>query len=135
MLSVETSGALSDAIEDILSSAFGGNSDAPALETVNIRKVAHFVEFCVLAIIGCFLLLCFDMSVGLRVALAAFGGLFFPICDETIQIFSQRGSSVRDVWIDIAGYTLGCLVATVAVSIKKKVTNKRKNDRNLYEAR
>jgi VanZ family protein len=49
--------------------------------------------------------------------------------DETIQIFSNRGSSVRDVWIDVFGYVAGAvIVAAICLLIayfnKKKTENK-----------
>ena len=41
-------------------------------------------------------------------------GLFIALFDETIQIFSGRGSSVRDVWLDFLGFsTLAALVYAI----------------------
>ena len=43
--------------------------------------------------------------------MAMFYGLFVGVCDEFIQSFSDRTSSVRDVLIDFFGYMTGAVVA------------------------
>ena len=42
-------------------------------------------------------------------------GLFAAFLDETLQLFSGRGSMVADVWLDFAGVVCG--VAAVAAGI------------------
>lgn len=65
-----------------------------------VRKAAHVTEF---------LLLSFFTAL----FLGRYAPLAFPICfaaaflDESIQIFSARGSSVRDIWIDLIGVAIG----------------------------
>jgi len=72
-----------------------------------VRKIAHFAEF---GALGCELaaLLVVRGRVGLQgVANCLFAGLSVAVIDETIQIFSNRGSQVQDVWLDFAGVCAG----------------------------
>ena len=88
-----------------------------------VRKLAHFAEF---ALLGFELLFWFS---GVRekrkemLLLAMAHGLFAALTDETIQLFSARGSQVQDVWLDFAGATTGALAALlITVLIRKKET-------------
>lgn len=47
----------------------------------------------------------------LRAMLACNFGLLIAFMDETIQLFSDRGSQVQDVWLDFAGVVTGVLLA------------------------
>ena len=50
--------------------------------------------------------------------------MMISFVDETIQLFSNRGSLVSDIWIDIAGSVLGMIMAYVLeiiiLAVKKK---------------
>ena len=54
---------------------------------------------------------------------AALSMLFAPIVallDETVQIFSDRGPAISDVWIDVLGYFVAnILVYLIAFLVKK----------------
>ncbi len=75
-----------------------------------LRKLAHFTEFFVLGteamMLGIDLAGCSKKTVGIVFLLCNFCALL----DETIQIFSGRGSAVSDVWIDTAGAVTGILL-------------------------
>ena len=73
-----------------------------------VRKTAHFVEFMLLGIE--IIALLYPIHHGMA-GLVVLCGLFCPLLDETIQIFSHRTAAVADVWLDILGYTVGCLIA------------------------
>lgn len=81
-----------------------------------IRKAAHVTEFAVLAVL---LRLRLDRT-GKRGffttwgCAAAAGGI-----DETIQIFSQRGSQFTDVCIDACGALLGLLLLRLFLRLRK----------------
>ena len=86
-----------------------------------VRKLAHFAEF---ALLGFELFFWFS---GVRekrkemLLLAMAHGLFAALTDETIQLFSARGSQVQDVWLDFAGATTGALAALlITVLIREK---------------
>lgn len=86
-----------------------------------VRKLAHFGEFFVL---GAELLWFFSLSAAetagadgcfdhfpVRPGLTALAhGMFAAFTDETLQIFSGRGSQIPDVWLDIAGAAAGILL-------------------------
>ena len=74
-----------------------------------IRKLAHFTEY---AILGA------ELNVLLRerayrypkaIAVAALTAFL----DETIQIFSNRGPAIADVWIDTAGAAFATLIVFI----------------------
>ena len=73
------------------------------------RKLAHFTEFACLGGLSCGLL-----ATARTVKLHPFfhvwaGGFFAAAIDETIQIFTGRGSQLQDVWLDFAGFSAGLL--------------------------
>ena len=86
-----------------------------------IRKIAHFSEF---AFLG-----------ALLYALRAVNGrpapftlLFFALAcgvtDETIQVFTRRGSSVTDVIIDFCGCVSGMLLFMLLNRLRKYLKQK-----------
>ena len=88
-----------------------------------VRKTAHFCEF---GLLGCELMLLFWLRSGMHfqnACNAAFAALLAAVADETIQIFSGRGSQVQDVVLDFSGALTGILL----VSLVMKLAEKRKN--------
>lgn len=87
----------------------------PASESGNgvfyLRKLGHFSEFLVLGGEISLLLLLYGIPGREGLLLLCSGGLLVPLLDETIQIFSKRNPRVQDLWIDIAGYMTGALLA------------------------
>ena len=90
-----------------------------------IRKTAHFCEF---ALLGAELRLLF-LLLGQRVlqgsANSLFAGLAVAVADETIQIFSHRGSQVRDVFIDAAGVLLGLGAVLLLARLRRRAAGKK----------
>lgn len=122
LLSRETSAGISDGLMESLnriSAALGGpddlftsmrdeDGDGTAEPTSHLlRKAAHVTEFAVLAIL---LRLRLDGAPGRPYMLALLLGGAVGAIDETIQIFSHRGSQLRDVFIDLSGAALGLLL-------------------------
>lgn len=95
----------------------------------HVRKAGHFTEFMVLG--GALeLYLTLKGKKGKEKAMfLALSGLFVPLMDETIQMFNDRGSQVRDIWIDIAGYTCGCLLMLLAIVIVRSFLHGRKEEK------
>ena len=82
-----------------------------------VRKMAHFAEFACLGGLSCGLL----AALG-KVKLHPFfhlwaGGFFVAAIDETIQIFTGRGSQLQDVWLDFAGFSVGLLAVLLVRSL------------------
>ena len=75
-----------------------------------VRKLAHFTEY---GALGCelALLLALQKRVSWQpVVNCAFVAMVVALTDETIQIFTGRGSQVQDVWLDFAGSCTGILL-------------------------
>ena len=95
LLSREASQLLSDSVQSGLIQISGGDTSGKVNSAV-LRKVAHFCEFAALG--GLWALLFREKKKGFFKAF-----LFSAACaalDETIQIFSNRGSSLSDVILD-----------------------------------
>ena len=85
-----------------------------------VRKSAHFCEF---GLLGCELMLLFWLRSGVRfqnLCNAAFAALLSAVTDETIQIFSGRGSQVQDVVLDFSGALTGILLVSLLIQLMGK---------------
>lgn len=80
--------------------------DVESLEHV-LRKMAHFSEFACLGALSCGQLALWrklSLHPVLHVLSAGFAA---AAIDETIQVFSNRGSQLQDVWLDFSGFAVG----------------------------
>ena len=92
-----------------------------------IRKFAHAIEFCVLAIILSAVLNSFKLETKLTIVSTMFIVLLLAVFDEFYQLYIPgRNSNVRDVLIDFVGGIIGISIFYIAPLIKKKLT-KNKN--------
>ncbi len=85
-----------------------------------VRKSAHFCEF---GLLGCELMLLFWLRSGVRfqnLCNAAFAALLSAVTDETIQVFSGRGSQVLDVVLDFSGALTGILLVSLLIPLIEK---------------
>ena len=87
-----------------------------------IRKLAHFAEFFLLGTELSALCLLYGMCSAQGFVNSLSAGLAAAVTDETIQIFSNRGSSVADVLLDFSGV----LAAAAAVWLIYRMKIKRK---------
>ena len=91
-----------------------------------IRKLAHFTEFTVL---GLELRLFFNMVLpvkGLILLINSWiAGTFCALIDEMVQIFSERGPEIADVWLDSSGCMTGVLVMTMIIVLHNKRRRKK----------
>lgn len=127
VLSPEVSGKISAAVGDVMADILGKGDSATTVGGLSIRKLGHFFEYAVLGIFFPLFLTCFVKAMPFRTTLIVSAGLAVPLIDETIQIFSGRGSSLRDVWIDIAGYAVGCAVIHLVLIIVWTFVSNSKN--------
>ena len=67
-----------------------------------VRKIAHVTEFAVLSVL---LVFCFRGQI-IKSAGLGFTAAFL---DESIQLLSDRGALISDVWIDLIGVAAGSL--------------------------
>ena len=124
VLTKEMSGAISHFVADILGGEQGTSDEGHYL----VRKAGHFLEFAFLGAV--FQLFVRELTRdGARRALAsALVGVSVPLIDETIQIFSNRGYALPDVWIDISGYALGVSLAILALGTAHLLRKKGKKE-------
>ena len=87
-----------------------------------VRKAAHFTEFACLGGLSCGLLAATRAVKRHPFFHVWAGGVFAAAIDETIQIFTGRGSQLQDVWLDFAGFSAGLLAVLVvrAVVLRSK---------------
>ena len=107
---------MSGAISHFIADLFGGEQGATEEGHHLVRKLAHFSEFAALGAVFWLLSGEYTKDRAKRAISTAFVGVFVPLSDETIQIFSGRGPALADVWLDAAGYVVGT-VLTVLVLI------------------
>lgn len=93
----------------------GSAPSSPEPEAPNfvqhIRKAAHFAEFSVLGAELALLALLRRRGAGKTALFLCCHAVAAALIDETLQLFNDRHSLVRDVWIDLAGYAAGCAAA------------------------
>lgn len=83
-----------------------------------IRKLAHFSEF---ALLGVLMGWRYRLEKGSITPVLACAGLAVACVDETIQIFSPgRASSLLDVWLDTAGFTVGLALLALVTMLRNK---------------
>ena len=82
-----------------------------------VRKLAHFTEFFCL---GCILALLLPFR-GKSQLLAGGLGMLSGFIDETIQVFSGRGSAIVDVWLDFSGAAAAILI----LALIRRIWNRR----------
>lgn len=80
-----------------------------------VRKIAHAVEFCVLALI-----ISIDWKKPVRAFYAGFTLAFF---DESLQVITGRGALITDIWIDLIGVGIGTLIGWIIT--RKQVVKER----------
>ncbi len=130
LLSPEASESVSRWAGEMLSTLLGAGDGTSMVGGISVRKMGHFCEFFALGAVTWFFLRCLISDKSLRSPLTAFLALFVPLLDETIQIFSGRGPSIKDVWIDIAGFSAGTAAVILLYfggsAVVKKIKFKRK---------
>ena len=117
------SGMVANFIEPLFEALFGEGHGIDV--DFIVRKAAHFTEFCVLAVFCA----CLANSLKKRFGYPLLGYTLFyllavAVCDEFIQSFTGRGSSVRDVLIDFSGAAFGVGAVCAVCAIKKYVSRK-----------
>ena len=92
-----------------------------------VRKLAHVTEFTALGAVIALLLLGGRAITGRRVSLAFAFGLTAAFFDESIQMFSDRGDQIRDVWIDLLGVSLGTGLILLALWLYRRCQGRRRS--------
>ena len=127
----EESQQTSDKVEQIIEPIIPSDTPVGGYVHNNIRKIAHFVEFFALGTeVGLYVMFFHRKFKFMGLSL-----LFAPIValiDETIQIFSDRGPAISDVWIDVLGYFVAALaiymIGFLTIKIRGAVVHTRASD-------
>lgn len=113
------SGAISDWFGAVLSHIFGSELDTTHGHGV-LRKLAHGTEYLVLGVELCLLLIPEKPWTTL-----ALSGVMAALTDETIQLFvPERCGQIKDVWIDLGGFTVGVLLCLLVRFCYQRKTEK-----------
>lgn len=118
----EQSAAQSGVIEEIVDKIIPDEVPVKNLIIENIRKIAHFSEYGLLGIeVILYIFLFLRKRIYLYAPLSPLCAAFVGFIDESIQMLSNRGPMISDVWIDIGGFvtfallSLGVLYAALGV--------------------
>ena len=116
--------AESDAVSDFVGDIIPEDTRAGEFIQDNIRKLAHLFEYMALGLWVSLYVYIFMRK--RRIIAASYAlALFVALIDETVQIFSLRGASVLDVWLDFFGFSISAVlvytVHLVTQSLKKRV--------------
>lgn len=117
----EKSSEQSGAIGGVLAEIIPPETELGGFLQKYLRKIAHFTEY---GLLGIELALMCVFFIKHKIAFAL-GSLFFAgtvaLVDETVQIFSERGPTVSDIWIDIGGFLFFSALAYLVLALIKFV--------------
>ena len=108
----EESGAVLALLRPLLGPLIGEENVTQHL----VRKLAHFGEFFCLGIV---LALRFPFRLKSQL-LAGGSALLAGLIDETIQLFSDRGPAITDVWLDFSGATAAILLLALLRALLRR---------------
>lgn len=126
----EQSSRVLEVIEELFST--------PQLDTETaqhiVRKAAHVAEFALLGLVMALFLIFTGKAFRQNLVTVLFIGLISAVVDETVQIFSLRGSQVMDVWFDVMGLLLGMVTMLFLRGIWRRLARKREYVNNRLPA-
>lgn len=109
--------------EEVVEPIYETITGKPELD-FDVRKLAHVIEFTVLGL-EVSLLFCFD-NLFLGIAKTYAFCALIAFLDETIQILSNRGPMIQDVWIDLIGVSIGLIIGFISILSFKHLYTKKK---------
>ena len=128
LLPPDVSGKISGAVGEILAGILGEGDANQTVGGLSVRKMGHFVEFFAFGVVMIWLSKVWFKKTYFVYSFVAFIGLLIPVIDETLQIFSDRGSALTDVWIDVCGYVVGVALACTVIFLLKNLKYRVKNN-------
>lgn len=113
--------------------AFSSNGDckykASKLNFI-IRKIAHGLEFLLLATVFSVFLSTLGLNLREIITYSLFTVLFLAVMDEFYQLYiPSRYSSVKDVLIDFTGGFVGTILTCICINIFKEIRRKKERQR------
>lgn len=122
--SAESSGETYSTIKTFFDGVFG--EGVLPITHAFIRKAAHFAEFFALGAEFALLYIALNKESYKGYLQTLPYGLYVAVIDEGIQILSDRGPEVKDVFIDYAGYLTAIAIFLCVFAVRRAV-KKRKN--------
>ena len=123
--SPEESTAESDKAGEIVGEIIPPETPVGGYVQDNIRKLAHFTEFFVLGVFASLYVIFYTKGYKYPIYSLLFG-FVSAFIDETVQVFSGRGASVTDVWIDLLGFAASSAIIYTVYYLTVYIYNKRK---------
>ena len=116
LMPASISGAISAHLKDAINLLLGDAGSSQSLSGDGLlRKLAHASEF---AVLGAELTLLLRVQFKRGLPFLLLTGLSTALVDETIQLFSDgRSAQIKDVWIDLGGFIVGCLVTAAIAAL------------------
>ncbi len=118
LYSKEASSAQSVAVQGFLAKIASLLGVTVQLNQPLVRNIAHLLEFFVLGIEMAVYGICDRKLTRQNLFCLCFSVFAAGFIDETLQIFSNRGPMIADVWLDFAGGILGMLLVFAVYFIK-----------------
>lgn len=113
------------AARKVLDFLFGEN----VISHDGFRKLAHGGEFFFLGLELNFLFLTLGKYNLKTIGTIALAGFLVAVADETVQLFTSRGSSLLDVWIDFGGIAATVIIIGATYYIADYVIDKKERKR------
>ena len=88
---------------------------------VFVRKAAHFIEYFTLGALLSGYVILFKVCLPKRFVYCSFMSCLISMTDETIQYFSDRGSMLLDVWLDLFAASVGIFLIVLFNMRKIKI--------------
>ena len=114
MLPPDKSSEQSNAVGEIVGEVIPPDTKPGEFVQINLRKIAHFLEFALLGTELSLYAALSKRSKGFMLKTYIFS-VFVALFDETIQIFSGRGPAISDVWIDVLGFAAAASLVYITV--------------------
>ena len=109
--SADESRAVLEAVATVVETVSGVEMDTT--DDLWLRKTAHFCEFALLGAELALLILPRSKKSFQGVCNCLFPGLLVAVCDESLQLLSNRGSQLPDVLLDFSGVITAVLLVTL----------------------
>jgi len=94
----------------------------------NVRKIAHFIEYLFLGTAVTAISIIHKKIKLQHLYNILSLSVIVAVIDEFIQMYTMRGSSVRDVIIDCSGYVTGMTIVLAISCVKSVIRKKRTTD-------
>ncbi len=99
---------------------FGFHGETGKVAAVVVRKTAHVFEFFVLFLLLSLIFYLLIRSLTVRTAVCFVISVVCACIDESLQVISERGASVKDVLIDCIGIALAAIIHYLFVKRRDK---------------